>query len=200
MILKMNIEYLINLIIVINIVLTISANIPLAGQTFKKKLQPVQTKANSYLQGLPKTISTIIFILIILGLFGIGKVQIDLEFIKILRVLSAILFVIFSWVQIYSIKQLGEFYSPDIVIYKTHQIIDKGFFKLIRHPIYLSQVFQDLFAGIALMNLPIVILSLFVEIPLYIGRANLEEKFLEKNLNEYSEYKKRTGKWLPKIF
>lgn len=196
----MNIEYLINLIIVINIVLTISANIPLAGQTFKKKLQPVQTKANSYLQGLPKTISTIIFILIILGLFGIGKVQIDLEFIKILRVLSAILFVIFSWVQIYSIKQLGEFYSPDIVIYKTHQIIDKGFFKLIRHPIYLSQVFQDLFAGIALMNLPIVILSLFVEIPLYIGRANLEEKFLEKNLNEYSEYKKRTGKWLPKIF
>lgn len=200
MILKMNIEYLINLIIVINIVLTISANIPLAGQTFKKKLQPVQTKANSYLQGLPKTISTIIFILIILGLFGIGKVQIDLEFIKILRVLSAILFVIFSWVQIYSIKQLGEFYSPDIVIYKTHQIIDKGFFKLIRHPIYLSQVLQDLFAGIALMNLPIVILSLFVEIPLYIGRANLEEKFLEKNLNEYSEYKKRTGKWLPKIF
>lgn len=196
----MNIEYLINLIIVINIVLTISANIPLAGQTFKKKLQPVQTKANSYLQGLPKTISTIIFILIILGLFGIGKVQIDLEFIKILRVLSAILFVIFSWVQIYSIKQLGEFYSPDIVIYKTHQIIDKGFFKLIRHPIYLSQVLQDLFAGIALMNLPIVILSLFVEIPLYIGRANLEEKFLEKNLNEYSEYKKRTGKWLPKIF
>lgn len=196
----MNIEYLINLIIVINIVLTISANIPLAGQTFKKKLQPVQTKANSYLQGLPKTISTIIFILIILGLFGIGKVQIDLEFIKILRVLSAILFVIFSWVQIYSIKQLGEFYSPDIVIYKTHQIIDKGFFKLIRHPIYLSQVLQDLFAGIALMNLPIVILSLFVEIPLYIGRANLEEKFLEKNLSEYSEYKKRTGKWLPKIF
>lgn len=196
----MNIEYLINLIIVINIVLTISANIPLAGQTFKKKLQPVQTKANSYLQGLPKTISTIIFILIILGLFGIGKIQIDIEFIKILRVLSAILFVIFSWVQIYSIKQLGEFYSPDIVIYKTHQIIDKGFFKLIRHPIYLSQVLQDLFAGIALMNLPIVILSLFVEIPLYIGRANLEEKFLEKNLNEYSEYKKRTGKWLPKIF
>ncbi len=195
----MNVDYLINLIIVINIILNASANIPVVGQTFKKKLQPVLTKAESYLQSLPKTISTIIFLMIILGLFGIGKIQIEDQSIQLLRIISVLLFVIFSWVQIYSIKLLGEFYSPDIIIYKQHRLIDKGIYKVIRHPIYVSQIFQDFFAGIALMNLPIIFMTIFLEVPLYIARTNLEEKFLERNLTGYIDYKKRTGKWLPKI-
>ncbi len=133
-------------------------------------------------------------------MFGIGKVKIDANSVNIIRVISALLFVVFSWMQIYSTKQLGEFYSPDIIIYKKHQIVDKGIYKIIRHPIYLSQILQDLFAGIALLNVPIILLTIFIEMPLYIGRASLEEKFLEKNLTEYSDYQKRTGKWLPKIF
>lgn len=196
----MNYDYLINLIIIINIVLTFSANIPLAGKAFKKKLQPVLTKANSYLQSVPKTISTIILFMIILGLFEIGKVSIENEIMNIIRIISAALYVLFSWIQIYSIRHLDEFYSPDIVIYKGHQLIEKGFYRITRHPIYLSQILQDLFAGIALLSIPVLIVTLFVEIPLYIKRANLEEKFLEGNVKDYSEYKRRVGKWIPKIF
>ncbi|MCX8056588.1 MAG: isoprenylcysteine carboxylmethyltransferase family protein [Ignavibacteria bacterium] len=195
----MNFDYLINLIIVINILLTFSANLPLASQAFKKKLQPVLTKANSFLQSLPKTISTLIFVMIIIGLFGVGKVEVKGDLINWLRVFSALLFVVFSWIQIYSVKQLAEYYSPDIVIYKNHQLIDKGFFKVIRHPIYLSQILQDFFAGIALLNIPILVMTLFLEFPLYLKRANLEEEFLIKNVNNYSEYKRRVGKWLPKL-
>lgn len=196
----MNYDYLINLIIIINIVLTFSANIPLAGRAFKKKLQPVLTKENSYLQSVPKTISTIILLMIILGLFEIGKVSIENEIMNIIRIISASLYVLFSWIQIYSIRHLDEFYSPDIVIYKGHQLIEKGFFRIVRHPIYISQILQDLFAGIALLSIPVLIVTLFVETPLYIKRANLEEKFLESNLKDYSEYKRRVGKWFPKIF
>ncbi len=196
----MNYNYLVNLIIIINIVLTFSANIPLAGKAFKKKLQPVLTRANSYLQSTPKTISTIILFMIILGLFGIGKVSMENETLNIFRIISAALYVLFSWIQIYSIRELDEFYSPDIVIYKGHQLIEKGFYRITRHPVYLSQILQDLFAGIALLSIPVLIVTLFVEIPLYIKRANLEEKFLESNLKDYSEYKRRVGKWFPKIF
>ncbi len=196
----MNYDYLINLIIVINIVLTFSANIPIAGYSFKRKLQPVLSRANSYLQSVPKTISTLIFLLIIAGLFGIGRFEIDNQIVNGLRVVSAILFVFFSWVQIYATKKLGEFYSPDIVVFKNHQVIDDGLYKIIRHPIYLSQFLQDFFAGIALLNLPIILLTTFVELPLYIKRTNLEEKILENNVPAYSDYSKRTGKWFPKIF
>lgn len=196
----MNYDYLINLIIIINIVLTFSANIPLAGKAFKKKLQPVLTKENSYLQSVPKTISTIILLMIILGLFEIGKVSIENEIMNIIRIISAALYVLFSWIQIYSIRYLDEFYSPDIVIYKGHQLIEKGFFRVVRHPIYISQILQDLFAGIALLSIPVLIVTIFVETPLYIKRANLEEKFLEGNVKDYSEYKRRVGKWFPKIF
>lgn len=196
----MNYNYLVNLIIIINIVFTFSANIPIAGYSFKKKLQPVLTKADSYLQSIPKTVSTLIFLFIILGLFGVGRIEIDNQVVNLLRVISAVLFVIFSWIQIYAIKKLGEFYSPDILVYRDHKIIDSGLFGLIRHPIYLSQVLQDFFVGIALLNLPIVLLTIFVELPLYVKRANLEEKILERNVPIYSEYSKKTGKWFPKIF
>lgn len=197
--LEMNIDVLINLIIVINIILTFSANIPLAGKAFKKKLQPIRTKAKSYLQALPRTISIVTFLLIILGLFGLGKIDSRNEMINIARLISAIFFVIFSWIQIYSIKQLDEFYSPDIVIYNHHALIDKGIYRFVRHPIYSSQIFQDLFAGIALLNFPLIVLTLIVELPLYIMRTNLEEKYLEDNIEGYTEYKKRTGCWLPDL-
>jgi protein-S-isoprenylcysteine O-methyltransferase Ste14 len=196
----MNYDYLVNLIIVINIVLTFSANVPLAGRAFKKKLQPTLTKADSYLQNVPKLISTLIFLMIIAGLFGIGKLEIEFKYLNVVRVISSILFVIFSWLQIYAIRQLEEFYSPDIVIFKNHKLIDKGLFKLSRHPIYLSQILQDFFAGLALVNLPIILLTILIELPLYVARTNLEEKYLEKYVTEYSEYKAKVGKWLPKIF
>ncbi len=195
----MNYDILINLIIVINIVLTFSANIPIASFSFKKKLQPVLTRADSYLQSIPKFVSAIIFLMVIAGLFGIGKVEIENQILNFIRILSAVFYSFFSWIQIYSAKQLGEFYSSDIVIYKNHKVIDKGLYKIIRHPFYLSQLLQDLFAGIALLNWIVLLLVILLEIPLYIARANAEEKLLLKNVQEYEDYKKRVSKWLPKL-
>ncbi len=195
----MNYDLLINLIIIINIVLTFSANLPLAGQTFRKKLQPVLTKPKSYLQNVPKYISSLIFLLIIAGLFGLGKIEIKDELIQVIRTIFAGLYVLFSWLQILAAKNLGEFYTQDIVIYKDHKLIDKGFYKIIRHPVYLTQILQDLFAGLALANYLIIPLTLFIEFPLYVLRTNFEEKILTKNLAEYKEYANRTGKWFPKV-
>lgn len=195
----MNYDYLINLIIIINIVLTFSANVPLAGETFKKKLQPVLTKPKSYLQNLPKFISAIIFILIILGLFEIGKIELDFKGFEITRLICALFYIVFSWIQIYSAKNLGQFYTQDIVIFKNHQLVNRGFYKFIRHPFYLSQMLQDFFVGIALSNILVLILTIFFEMPLYFLRTNLEEKILEKNIPEYSDYKKKVGKWFIKF-
>lgn len=195
----MNYDYLINLIIIINIVLTFSANIPLAGETFKRKLQSYLTKPKSYLQSIPKVVSSIIFILIILGLFGIGKVETFFVGYDLIRLVCVGLYVTFSWIQIYSAKQLGSYYTQDVVIFKNHQVIEKGFYKIIRHPFYLSQMLQDLFAGIALSNILILGFTILFEIPLYILRTNFEEKLLEKNLPEYIDYKKKVGKWFLKL-
>lgn len=195
----MNYDYLVNLIIVINIVLTFSANLPLAGETFKKKLQPVLTKPKSYLQSLPKIVSSVIFIFIVLGLFGIGKIDWNFKGSEIIRIFSALLYVLFSWIQIYSARNLGQFYTQDIVVFKNHELVSKGFYRFIRHPFYLSQMLHDLFAGVALSNAIILTLTIFCEIPLYIFRANLEEKILEKNIPYYSDYKKKVGKWFIKF-
>ncbi|MGB9665135.1 MAG: methyltransferase family protein [Ignavibacteria bacterium] len=195
----MNYDILINLIIVINIVLTFSANIPLASFSFKKKLQPLLTKANSFLQGIPKLVSAVIFLLIIAGLFGIGRIEVNNQTLNIIRIIAALIYSFSSWIQIYSAKQLGEFYSPDLVIYKNHKVVDKGLYRLIRHPFYFSQIMQDLFAGIALANWIILLITIAFEIPLYIARANLEEKLMMKNLKDYEVYREKVGKWFPKL-
>lgn len=194
----MNFDILINLIIIINIVLTFSANIPLASFSFKKKLQPVLTRATSYIQSTPKLVSSVIFLFIIAGLFGVGKVSVDNN-LTFVRLFAAVFYSVFSWIQIYSAKQLGQYYSPDVVIYKDHKVVNKGLYRIIRHPFYFSQIMQDLLVGIALANWIILLLTIVFEIPLYIARANLEEKLLNKNVTGYQEYQKQVGKWLPKF-
>jgi protein-S-isoprenylcysteine O-methyltransferase Ste14 len=45
----------------------------------------------------------------------------------------------------------------------------------------------------------IVIALVIIEIPLLIMRASAEEKLLTRHLNDYEEYKKHSGSFLPFI-
>ena len=62
-----------------------------------------------------------------------------------------------------------------------------------RHPQYFGQVAGNIFAAIALANPFLLIFTLFLELPLYIKRARLEELLLKKyNSKDYSGYATKT--------
>ena len=188
----------INIIVALNIIATFGANVTTAKKGFRSVITSYKEKPKSFLQNVPVYFTVITLVTLILGVFRLGVIEYKPGY-NNLRVVGLIFYIIFSWVQIWSFKSLGEFYSQEILIYKNHDLIMKGPYKLLRHPQYLSQILLDIGGGLAVMSfilLPIAI----IEIPFLIMRAILEEKLLEKNFKErFADYKKKTGFLFPFI-
>jgi protein-S-isoprenylcysteine O-methyltransferase Ste14 len=191
----------INLIIAINLFVSMSANYSGARKGLKTSITKVVERPKSFLQKIPPNIAALVLILTIVGVFKIGTLSAEWEnrFI-IYRLIGLAMFVVFSWVQVFAYKSLGKSYAQDIVILKDHELHTNGIYRVLRHPQYASQILSDIGAAVALMSylvLPIVVL---VEIPLFIMRAVLEERILQKHFKEgFSSYKKKSGFMIPFI-
>ncbi len=188
----------INIIIAINIVLIFGANFSGAKAGFKSTITQVKDKPQSYLQTLPLLVTTLSLIALILAVFQIGTLNYSNEQQNI-RLTALVIYLVFSWLQVWAYKSLGKNYSQDIVVFNKHSIVNNGPYKLIRHPHYISQIIIDLSAAAATLSFVVLPLAI-IEIPLLILRASLEEKILLKHFkDEYGKYKKRTGFMIPFI-
>lgn len=189
----------INLITAIILFISISANWSGAKKGLKTSITKVIEKPDTFLQKIPPNISALILILIIIGIFGIGTLQLENES-SVIRIIGLGLFALFSGLQVTAYRSLGNSYAPDIVILKDHKLHTKGVYRFVRHPQYLGQILSDLGAGIALLSYLVVPLVLFVELPLFLMRAVMEEKLLEKHFKEdFLAYKKKSGFIFPFI-
>ncbi len=191
----------INLLVGLNLFVSMSANLTAAKKGLRTKFTGAKEKPITYLQKIPPNVAALVLVLLILGVFKIFTLSSEYEeqFFNV-RVIGLVVFLIFSWVQVYAFKSLGENYSQDIVIFKNHELYKGGLYKFIRHPQYLSQILSDLGAAVALLSyvaLPVVVL---IEVPLFVLRALYEDKLLEKHFgDEFKTYKKKTGFMIPFI-
>ncbi|MEW6195716.1 MAG: isoprenylcysteine carboxylmethyltransferase family protein [Bacteroidota bacterium] len=189
----------INLLVGINLFVSMSANYGGAKKGLKTSITKVSERPVSFLQKIPPNISALVLILIIAGIFKFAFLSTNKEF-ETLRYVGLGLFIIFSWLQVLAYKSLGNNYAPDIVVLKDHKLVTAGIYKFIRHPQYVSQILSDLGAGLALLNYIVVPLVLLIELPLFIMRAKYEETLLEKYFKEdFLQYKKHSGFILPFI-
>lgn len=186
----------INIIILLNIIATFGANFSGAQKGLKTSIIKVKEKPRSYLQTLPTSVAVITLVLLILSLFEIGTFEYSDDFLSY-RIVGLVFYLIFSWVQIWAYRTLGENYSQDVVILNNHKLVKSGLYRFIRHPQYLAQFLVDLSASIAVLSyliFPIV----FVELILLIQRAKLEETLLKKYFKDsFDEYKSRSGFMIP---
>jgi len=190
----------INIIIGLNIIATFGANLTGAKKGLKSTVTPVKERPKTYLQKLPLVIATLTLVVLILAVFQAGTLSyIENAHLKNYRIAGLIFYLIFSWVQIWAYKSLGESYSQEIVIFKDHKLSEKGPYKLIRHPQYLSQILVDLGGGFATLSYILIPLAI-IQIPLLILRSSFEEKLLSKHFKEEFEmYKKSRGFMIPFI-
>ena len=188
----------INVIVALNIIATFGANVVTAKKGFRSVITSYKEKPKSWLQNVPVYFTVITLVALILGVLRLGVIEYKSEYLS-LRVVGLILYIIFTWVQIWSFKSLGEYYSQEILIYKNHDLVIKGPYKILRHPQYLSQILVDIGGGLAVMSFVLLPIAI-IEIPFLIMRALLEEKLLERNFKErFADYKKRTGFLIPFI-
>lgn len=187
-----------NILVLFNIIATFGANIGGAKRGVKSTIVPPKEKPKTFLQWLPLLLSILTLICLILSVFQIGTMPYK-DSLHSLRVAGLIVYLVFSWIQIWSYKVLGDNYSQQVLIYRSHKLVAKGPFKIIRHPQYISQLLMDLGGCLATLSYIILPLAL-IEIPVLIMRGLLEEKLLSKNFKEeFSTYKRKTGFMFPFI-
>ena len=95
---------------------------------------------------------------------------------------------------------LGVNWSPSLEIREKHELITRGIYGVIRHPMYASQWLLSLATPLLLQNWIAGFLNLLVFIPFYLLRVKAEEQMMLDSFGEqYREYLKNTGGVLPKM-
>lgn len=94
---------------------------------------------------------------------------------------------------------LGLNWSPTLEIREKHELITRGIYGLIRHPMYASQWLWVLAQPLLLQNWIAGFLNLLVFIPFYFLRVRAEEQMmLEQFGDQYRSYMQKVGAVLPK--
>ena len=187
-----------NIIVLLNVIATFGANVTGAKRGLKSTVAEIKEKPKTFLQKFPPVLSTFSLIALILAAFQIGTLE-YIEDYNIIRYIGLAVYLVFSWIQVWSFKTLGDNYSQDIMIKKKHELVTKGPFKAIRHPQYFCQILVDIGGAMATLS---YVLSGFalIEIPIYIMRASVEDKLLAKYFgDEFTQYKKKSGFFVPFI-
>ncbi|RPJ26845.1 MAG: isoprenylcysteine carboxylmethyltransferase family protein [Chloroflexi bacterium] len=95
---------------------------------------------------------------------------------------------------------LGLNWSPSLEIREKHELITRGIYGTIRHPMYASQWLWVIAQPLLLQNWIAGFLNLLVFILFYFLRVKAEEQMMLDSFGtEYQEYMKRTGRIVPKL-
>ena len=98
----------------------------------------------------------------------------------------------------YAIAILGRFFSLTVQIAEDHKVVEKGPYRLVRHPSYTGFLITFTGLGLAVQSLgALLVLLLFFSIS-FGYRMHVEERTLLSGLGQdYASYMKRTKRLIP---
>ena len=96
-------------------------------------------------------------------------------------------------------SSIGSGITPTSATRKEHQLVTSGPYRWVRHPLY--TVGSSMFIGFGMIadNWFIALLGILAFIGMAIRTPKEEANLIEKFGDEYREYMKRTGRFLPKF-
>lgn len=187
--------------IIISIIVTLSVfaviiAIIIDFSKYNKKNNVLQKKI-TFVSTLTMTLFFITYYLLIK--FKIGFFYIENNILKNFFLILGTIFIISgAYINIKSRIILSSNWSDYIQIYSDQNLITIGAFKYVRHPLYASLFLMFYGGSFAYSNWLSFTITTIVFIPMMNYRASQEEFYLEKNFDEYKEYKKYAGRFLPK--
>ena len=115
-----------------------------------------------------------------------------------IQLLGAILILVALALHIWSRVHLQQFYAERVEVQPEHQVIDSGPYAWMRHPVITS--FFGIAIGLFLINpSPLTLLALLYTIWDFGRAARQEEGLLTRTLPGYSDYVRRTPRFLPRL-
>lgn len=105
-------------------------------------------------------------------------------------VIGAAVVFLFGYLLFGEVLRENAYLSRTIEVRKDQKVVDSGLYGIVRHPMYSATVLMFLSMPL-ILNCIYSFVIMLVYIPLIIKRIRNEEVFLEKELQGYSEYKKK---------
>ena len=95
---------------------------------------------------------------------------------------------------------LGLNWSPSLEIRDKHELITRGIYGVIRHPMYASQWLWVIAQPLLIQNWIAGFADLLLFIPFYLLRVKAEEQMMLDSFGmQYQQYMKKTGGVLPRL-
>jgi protein-S-isoprenylcysteine O-methyltransferase Ste14 len=111
--------------------------------------------------------------------------------------LSLLGFAIWLWGQ----HTLGQYFSSEVIIYEGHQLVERGPYKFVRHPMYTGGFLMSLGMGLAIQSLVATVVTTVAILLAILYRIGVEEKALISEFGEqYISYSRIVKRLIPSIF
>lgn len=94
---------------------------------------------------------------------------------------------------------LGKQYSAKLEIQEQHQLITSGPYNRIRHPMYTIFILFSLSVSLISANLLLISFAIFLSIPFHWITRIEETLLIDQFGDEYLEYMKATGRFIPRM-
>jgi protein-S-isoprenylcysteine O-methyltransferase Ste14 len=124
-----------------------------------------------------KSLKLFKFFNILLCCIASGEISYYSVHFSYLSIFASIFVAIGFFLRILAIKELGNYWSYNIKIYKKHQIIQTGIYRYLNHPAYLGNIYILGFFMIFNLYYTSLITTFFILL-FGIWRAKIEDKYL----------------------
>ncbi len=133
----------------------------------------------------------------VVGHFPAGR----LPFYPVFAAVGTFLFVAGLVLRWWAIITLGRFFTVDVTIEKDHELVDRGPFRVVRHPSYSGVLLAFLGFALTLCNWAALAVVFLPILAAFIRRMNVEEEALVGALGPvYVAYIQRTSRLIPFLY
>ena len=114
---------------------------------------------------------------------------------------GVLLFVAGLLLRWWSIITLGRFFTVDVTIERDHELVERGPFRVVRHPSYTGVLLAFVGLALTLGNWAALLVILLPIGTAFIHRMNVEENALSDALGtQYADYTRRTKRLVPFVY
>lgn len=117
----------------------------------------------------------------------------------LIRIVGLILGTVSLIVLVHVQTCLGRFWSTSLTLTEDHRIIQNGFYKCVRHPMYLVLICIMIFHILVPANFLIMVPSAIAIINIYTRIGREERMLIDHFGDDYLEYMKTTNKIIPNL-
>ena len=120
---------------------------------------------------------------------------------QMFAVTGVFLFVAGLLLRWWAIITLGRFFTVDVTIEKDHELVERGPFRVVRHPSYTGVLLAFVGFALSLRNWAAMLIMLLPIFAAFIRRMNVEEDALSRALgSRYADYMRRTKRLVPFVY